>query len=120
MNEDTFDFEVIAEGSFEDAGYTISTIVIRLNRKALNEWIDSDVLNCRDTYETREEWERYKANKEAKRKVWERKILDKLKFVADTGYSITRSVSEFFSVVLCESVRGGDKDAEGINQKAGV
>lgn len=102
MNEEPFDFEVIAEGSFEDEGFTISTIVIRLNQKALDEWIDSSILNCRATYETREEWERYKDNKEVKREVWERKILNKLKFAQKTGYSITQSVSEIFTVVLFE------------------
>ena len=36
-----FRFEAIAEGSFEGAGYTISTIVIRLNPAAMNEYIAS-------------------------------------------------------------------------------
>ena len=100
--EKEFDFEVIAEGSFEDAGYTISTIVIRLNPAAMNEYIMSINMNCRECYETEEEWENHKAKKTAERRAWERKMLDRLKFTGDTGYSITKAVSEIFTAVLFE------------------
>lgn len=60
----------------------------------------SEILNCRHTYNTNEKWEAYKAKKAALRKEWEGKILDKLNITADTGYSITQSVSEIFTVVL--------------------
>lgn len=99
-----FDFEIVTEGSFDDAGYTISTIVIRLNQTAMNEYIMSGNLNCRECYETKEEWEIYKARKEAERQAWERKIREGLKFMSDTGYEITQSVSEIFTVVLFERV----------------
>lgn len=99
-----FDFEVIAEGSFEGAGYTISTIVIRLNPAAMNEYIMSISMNCRECYETEEEWKKHKARKTAERRAWERKILDLLKFTGDTGYSITKAVSEIFTVVLFEKI----------------
>ncbi len=106
-----FDFEVITEGSFEDAGYTISTIVIRLNPAAMNEYIMSLNMNCRECYETEEEWEKHKAQKTAERMAWERKILDRLKFTGDTGYSITEAVSEIFTVVLFENISTAKQDS---------
>ena len=36
------------------------TIVIRLNSAAMNEFILSDILNCRECYETENEWQEYK------------------------------------------------------------
>lgn len=98
-----FDFEVIAEGSFEDAGYIIRTIVIRLNPAAMNEYIMSINMNCHECYETEEEWENHKVQKTAARRAWERKILDLLKFTGDTGYLIAKAVSEIFTVVLFEN-----------------
>ncbi len=97
-----FDFEVVTEGSFEDAGYTISTIVIRLNPAAMNAYIMSLNMNYRECYETEEEWEKHKALKAAEHKAWERKILDRLQFTGDTGYAIKQTVSEIFTVALFE------------------
>ena len=100
MTDKKFDFEIIAEGSFKSEGYTVRTISIRLNSTALNEYILSSAWNEREVYETDEEYEEYKRRKKAEREQWERKILDRLKFTSDTGYSITKSVSEIFAVVL--------------------
>lgn len=101
-----FGFEIVTEGSFVSEDYTVSTIVVRLNGIALNEYICSDLLNSRETYGTDKEYEEYKQKKNAERKQWERKILDGLKFTQDTGYSITRSVSEIFTAVLFEKREG--------------
>lgn len=106
MTDKKFDFEIVVEGSFKSEGYTVSTIVIRLNGTALNDYIRSGLLNCREVYETDTEYEEYKRKKKAEREQWERKILDGLKFTSDTGYSITRSVSEIFTVVLFEKQEG--------------
>ena len=99
---DDFGFEIITEGNFEDQGFCISTIMIRLSCTAMNEWLMSRVSNIH-MYETKQEQKTYKAQKEAMRAAWERKILDKLKFTGETGYSITQSVSEIFTVVLFEN-----------------
>lgn len=101
---DDFDFEAITEGSFEDKGFIVSTIVIRLSCTAMNEWIEASLVNDRHAYETQEEWERHKEKKEKQLKAWERKILDGLGFEADTGYSITQCVSEVFTAVLFEKI----------------
>lgn len=102
MTDKKFDFEIVAEGSFKSEGYTVRTIVIRLNSTALNEHILSRDWNDRDVYETDEEYEAYKQRKYEERRQWERKILDGLKFTQDAGYSITKSVTEIFTVVLFE------------------
>lgn len=117
MGKEKFDFEVITEGSFEDSGYNIKTIIIRLNQTALNEYILSANLNCCDCYETKEEWENYKAQKESERKAWERKVLSLLRFTADTGYSITKCVSEIFTVVLFEQAGGQPCPQQELQQK---
>ncbi len=101
---DDFGFEVITEGSFQDDGFTVSAIVIRLSCTAMNDWCLASIVSNRYTFKTREEWERHKAKKEKQLKAWERKILDKLKFEADTGYSITQSVGEIFTAVLFEEI----------------
>lgn len=99
---DAFGFEIVTKGSFKDEGYIISTIVIRLSCTAMDEWLNSVILNDHLCYDTKMEWEAYKARKEADRSAWERKILDILKFPATEGYSITQSVSEIFTAVLFE------------------
>lgn len=107
-----FDFEVITEGNFIDSEYdtNVTTIIIKLNSIALNEWIMSSILNDKYTYDTKDEWEEYRAGKRKERKEWERKILDKLQFAADKGYAITKSVSEIFTVVLFEKIEKEGKE----------
>lgn len=102
-----FGFNVISKGSFEDQGYEIVTITIRLNPVAMNEWIFSSRLNDRMCYENPEDWEAYKAETEAKRAVWESKILEMLKIekTEDCGLSITRNVSEIFTVVYMQALK---------------
>lgn len=98
---ESFDFKIITEGSFQDAGYDIRTVVIRLNPCAMDEYYSS-AADVGTLFETKETWEDYRARKKAERICWERKILDKLKFKKLSGFSITRSLSEIFTVVLFE------------------
>ena len=97
-----FDFEVVTEGSFEDAGYTVSTIVIRLNPAAMDEYITLLSIDSRKTCETDKEWGKYIEKHAAKRRAWKRKILEQLGLTGDTGYCIERTVNEIFTVVLFE------------------
>ena len=99
---DDFGFEIITEGSFVDEGLNISTIVIRLSCTAMNDWIITSIVNDRESYKTDTEWEEYQDIKEAERKAWERKILDKLQVKTIEGYCITQAVSEVFTVVIFE------------------
>ena len=83
MLEGKFKVEVIAQGQFKDCGLLIHTTVIRLNSDAMNEWIESSILNDRYCYECEEEWVAYKEKMEAtemksktkSRRPWESRTL---------------------------------------------
>jgi hypothetical protein len=99
-----FAVQVIAKGAFVDSGsgrvFMLEAIAIRLNHVAYREWQGFIVWNSRDTYDTDDEWERYKVEKEAKREVWEAKIKSALHLEdAEGSVCITQSQSEIFTVV---------------------
>jgi hypothetical protein len=103
---DEFTIQVIAKGSFVDRGkedgnsYLIEVFTLRLNHVALNAWILSGTFNCRECYNTNEEWEAHKAKYKAKREVWNKQITEIVGINPDTGsISITQSQSEVFTVV---------------------
>ena len=79
---------------------------------AMNEFILSDILNCRECYETENEWQDYKAKKTKKREDWENKILQKFGFVKNDKNSvcIAENVSEIFTVVIMERLENGEED----------
>lgn len=112
VDNEKFDVEIVTEGQFVDQGYLVKTIVIRLNSVAMNEFILSDILNCRECYETENEWQEYKAKKTKKREEWENKILQKFGFVKNDKNSvcIAENVSEIFTVVIMERLENGEKD----------
>ena len=108
---DKFAVQVIARGSFVDSDtgngkvYIIETTVLRLNYVALNVYLDSECLNCRECYADGEEgdraWEEHKAEKSKKRNEWENAIKETLGLNnCSTGsVCITHSQSEVFTVV---------------------
>lgn len=55
-----FQVQIIARGTCEDqdAGrvYGVETITLRVNNIAQNEWYNANGSNCRDCYNTQEEW----------------------------------------------------------------
>ena len=125
MNNEKFEgkefaIQVTAKGAFVDNGvgngksYVVETIALRLNHVALNEWIFSSFLNCRDCYETEQEWQTYKSEKEAKRKAFNEKIIKDLGIDTDEGsVCITQAQSEVFTVVHIWEIRAEPKmDAE--------
>ena len=100
---DKFNIDIIADGTFQDEGYDIRTVIIRLSCTALNEWLNTDVYNCWDVYDTREEWELYKKTKDDLRKKWEQKVLHLLSssnISEIEGYNISQNVTEIFTVVV--------------------
>ena len=107
-----FGFEIVTEGQFIDQGCLIKTIVIRLDPWAVNEWIMSGILTCRECYETKEEWRDYKAKKAKKREELENKILQKFNFVKNDKKSacITENASDILTVLLIERLEGGEED----------
>lgn len=100
MLEGKFKVEVIAQGQFEDCGCIIHTNVIRLNPDAMNEWLESSILNDRYCYEREEEWTAYKEKTEANRKEVESKIAAALGIQnVEAGFTVMQNVSEIFTVV---------------------
>lgn len=109
--QNEFSFEIATEGQFVDQGYLVKTIVIRLNSVAMNEFILSDILNCRECYGTENEWQDYKAKKMKKREDWDNKILRKFGFEKNdkNSFCIAENISEIFTVVLMEQLEGGEE-----------
>ncbi len=108
--QEEYGLQVIAEGSFTDEGYSIRTVTIRLNGAAMDGYIMSGKWNIGDVYETSAEYKEYIRKKELARKEWEKKILGMLGIEEEAGCSITRALSEIFTVV---QVRQDKPDAQG-------
>lgn len=103
-----FAIQVIAKGSYVDNGsgggksFLIETTIVRMNHIVLNAWILSTTFNCRECYNTDEEWEAHKAEYAERRKAVIEKIIDALGIKIDTdkeSICITQSQSEVFTVV---------------------
>jgi hypothetical protein len=105
-----FALQVISKGAFVDDGtgngssYLVEVTTIRLNHIALNAWILSDCMNCRECYEDGAEgdaqWEAHKAEYKARREAWNAKIVEALGIDPEAGsVCITQSLSEVFTIV---------------------
>ena len=103
-----FEVKVISEGWFVDtavgpgASFLVEVYVIRLNHVALNDYILSGTMNCRDCYDTDEEWEEHKVEYEARRNEFNKRVVDALYLNPDRvggSVKITQSQSEIFTVV---------------------
>lgn len=101
---DGFGFKVIATGEFIDEGYLITVHSIRLSPEALNAWYMSKTHECPEYYDSREEWEAYKAEKGQLRREWEERIAKLIGYESggDSRFCITQSVSEIFTIVIME------------------
>jgi hypothetical protein len=106
FEDNEFVIQLIAKGSFVDNGtgnchsYLVEAFTLRLNHVALNAWIFSETMNCRECYDTDEEWEAHKTEYRAKRECWKNQIIGILEIDQETGsVSITQSQSEVFTVV---------------------
>jgi hypothetical protein len=93
-----FKVEVISKGCFTDEGCRVETFTVRMLEKAMNEFIMSSELNCRETYETEEEWQSYKGRITNKRAEWERAV-SKLVLGFEDKITVTQVVSEIFTIV---------------------
>lgn len=114
-----FTIEVITMGAFldDDPGFKtrflVETTVFRANHIALNEYLFSTVLNCRETYETEEAWQAYIDIKKQKRAAWEKKIAEILDIDTELcSLSITQSLSEIFTAVAIRSIPKTDIQKE--------
>lgn len=119
---DDFAIEVIAKGAFvdDDPGFLthrflVETFVFRANHTALNEYILQTIAtNDRYVYETEEEYQEYKREKEKNRESWEKRIAALLDIAEPSSFSVTRSLSEIFTAVAMwripkSDVKEGDK-----------
>ena len=112
FQKDEFAVQIISTGSFldDDPGYRgkvymVETATVRLNHIALNEWADTNISNCRECYETHQEWMDYLAMKEARKKVFEEKVAAAVGFHAAKGISVAQVVSEVFTVAYIHEAR---------------
>lgn len=113
FRENEFAVQTISTGAFldNDPGYggkvyLVETSTIRLNHIALNEWLFSQVNNCRECYETDQEWQDYLAQKEIKAQAFKDKIAAAVGYDPAAGsVSITQAVSEVFTIVHIHEVK---------------
>ncbi len=96
--------EIVARGVFKDGGCIIHTIVYRVTRECLNEYIFTEPHNFRDCYDTAEEYREYIKIVDSRKEAWENKMLDAFGWKISDGYgaSFTQNVSEIFTAVLME------------------
>lgn len=106
-----FAVQLLAKGSFVDNGtgndksYLVEVFTLRLNHIALNAWILSETMNCRECYDTDEEWENHKAEYKAKREICNKQIIDAVEIDQRAGsVNITQSQSEVFTVVHISAI----------------
>lgn len=105
FDTNTFAAQLISSGSFVDADpsfngkvFLVETATVRLNPTALNEWVDAQVHNCRECYDTEEEWQEYKKLKKERQEALDRKVAAVAGFDAEDGISVTQVISEVFAV----------------------
>ena len=112
FESDEFAMQIIAKGAFIDSGtgdghsYVVETTAIRLNHIALNAWILSQTSNSRDCYETREEWERCKAESDKEHEAVRVQIIGDLGLDPNKGsICITQAHAEMFAVIYIWKVK---------------
>lgn len=101
-----FAIEIIAEGSFVDvpdglssAIYRTETKMIRLNRVAMREWRESEIVEELEDFETRVEWHTYLDEKTELRANFENKICHALGYDDWDSFTIEHVLSEIFAIV---------------------
>lgn len=100
-----FDLQVIARGAYVDEPdperrFIVEVITVRLNVEALNAWFMSDILNCRECYESEAEWQEYHKDKMSKRVAWEADVRNAVGLVGCLGgVHITQALAEVFTIV---------------------
>ena len=76
----------------------------------MNAWCRSETMNCRDCYETDEEWEEHLEKYKEKRYNVKKMILESLGMDAEPEQvSICQVVSEVFTAVHISEVRDGEE-----------
>lgn len=122
MNSEKFEsnefaIQVIAKGAYVDNGsgggksFLIEATTVRMNHIALNAWLLSQTSNCRECYDTDEEWEAHKAEYGRRHNAVKAKIIVALGLdTAKGSVCITQSQSEVFAVVHIQDITPGRKE----------
>lgn len=104
---DSFAVQVIASGSFVDqpvydqATYLVETATVRVNRIAMNMWLETIIHDNRDSFKDAEEWSDYISRKTEARISFKKQLAQVVGFACeDAGreLSVKRIVSEVFTV----------------------
>lgn len=100
-----FALQVISSGwfldndeSFNGKMFAVETATVRLNHVALDEYImKASLLNCRECYDTDEEWAKYSETKKRNLEQFNAKVAKATGFETD-GLTITQVQSEVFAL----------------------
>ena len=104
---DSFAVQMIAAGSFVDqpvydqATYLVETATVRVNRIAMNMWLETIIHDKRESFENAEEWSDYISRKTKARISFKKQLAQVVGFACeDAGreLSVKRIVSEVFTV----------------------
>lgn len=114
MDNNNFDFQVIASGSYiddntgaEGLSFMVQTFLLRLNHIALNQWILAHAFNSRDTYDTDAEWEDYLSTVKTRQDKFTKAITDALGINRNRGsVCINQAQAEVMSVVFISKTNG--------------
>lgn len=113
FEKDQFCVQIISAGSFLDTDpsfngkiFLVETTTVRLNHIAMNEWIDVQIHNCRDCYDTDQEWQEYLSLKKNRENNFRAKIAAAIGLEAAVeNISVTQAVSEVFTVVYIHEAK---------------
>lgn len=112
FDTNTFAAQLISSGSFVDTDpgfggevFVVETATVRLNPTAMNEWVDAQLHNCRECYDTEEEWQEYERIKNERQEAFDRKVAAVAGFDAEDGINVTQIVSEVFAVAYIHEVK---------------
>lgn len=110
-NTKDFAIEIIAEGSLVDAAaglssaiYHIETKTIRLNRIAMREWRESELVESAEDFETLVEWYTHCDEKNELRANFENKLRHALGYDDWDSFTVAQVLSEIFTTVAMKEI----------------
>jgi hypothetical protein len=117
MDMQDFVVEVLSRGAYFDgkAGdgsvYQIDTFTLRLNHIALNAYLLSDMMNCRECYSDSEDgqtaFEEDRIEHAARRKRWGERVADQIGVDLNAGsFVVTQALAEVFAAVWIRELEG--------------
>ena len=106
-----FAIDIVAEGSFVDvpdglssAIYQNETKTIRLNRVAMREWRESELIKSAEDFETCIEWHTYLDEKSELRANFENKLCRAMGYDDWDSFTVEQVLSNIFTVVAVKEI----------------